>query len=87
MSTPSNPLDDVQDIAVVLTKLANEIHSITGKLERAVEGVYASEISDPRVQLLTETLRVLRNGDFRLAQVGNKLRLLKQHLEAGQHRP
>ncbi len=75
-------LDDVKSIAAALTEISNSLHTITQKLERAVEGTYASYADDPRVQLLADTLHVARAGDYRLAQIGERLRQLDQSVQS-----
>ena len=54
MPATSQPLDDLREIAVLLNQLSEEVHQMTHKLELAVEGTYASEFADPRVQVLTK---------------------------------
>ncbi|HEU5370458.1 MAG TPA: GAF domain-containing protein, partial [Ktedonobacterales bacterium] len=75
-------LDDVKSIAAALTTISNSLHTITQRLERAVEGTYASDAGDPRVQLLADTLHVARTGDLRLAQIGERLRQLDQSVQS-----
>jgi PAS domain S-box-containing protein len=74
--------DDVKSIAAALTTISNSLHTITQRLERAVEGTYASDAGDPRVQLLADTLHVARTGDLRLAQIGERLRQLDQSVQS-----
>ena len=81
MPASSQPLDDLRELAVLPTQLSPGGAQLTQKLVLAVEGPYASEFADPRVQLLTEALRVVRTGDYRLAQIGGKLGQLKRNLE------
>ena len=76
---------DVQSIASTFTIIANSLHEITYQLERAVEGTYASDLGDPRVQLLAETLRVARNGDYHLAKIGERLRQLDESVHSSQN--
>lgn len=78
-------LNDVKSIAPALTSISESLHTITKKLERAVEGTYASDQGDPRVQLLAETLHVARAGDLRLAQIGERLHQLDQSVQNSQH--
>ncbi len=74
--------DDVKSIAAALTTISNSLHTTTQRLERAVEGTYASDAGDPRVQLLSDTLHVARTGDYRLAQIGERLRRLDQSVQS-----
>lgn len=76
--------DDVRSIAASLTGIANSLHDITRKLERAVDGTYASDHGDPRVQLLAETLRVARLGDAQLSMIGERLRRLDESVHSSQ---
>ncbi len=75
-------IDGVKSIASALTTISNSLHAITQKLERAVEGTYASDAGDPRVQLLADTLHVARNGDYQLAKIGDRLRQLDQSVQS-----
>ncbi len=77
-------LNDVKSIAAALTGISEALHAITKELEIAVEGRYASDQGDPRVQLLAETLHVARAGDLRLAQIGERLRQLDQTVQNSQ---
>jgi adenylate cyclase len=77
-------LNDVKSIASALTGISEALHAITKQLEIAVEGKYASDQGDPRVQLLAETLHVARAGDLRLAQIGERLRQLDQTVQNSQ---
>jgi len=75
-------MDGVKSIASALTTISNSLHTITQKLERAVEGTYASDAGDPRVQLLADTLHVARNGDYQLAKIGERLRQLDRSVQS-----
>ena len=77
--------NDVKSIATALTSISESLHTVTKKLERAVEGTYASDQGDPRIQLLAETLHVARAGDLRLAQIGERLHQLDQSVQSSQH--
>jgi adenylate cyclase len=74
-------IDDVKSIAAALTSISNSLHTMTLKLERAVEGTYASDAGDPRVQLLAETLHIARSGDYQLAILGKRLSQLDQSVQ------
>jgi class 3 adenylate cyclase len=45
------------------------LHEHTSKLEVAVEGTYAGESADPRVRLLSDSLRVSRTADLELSRL------------------
>jgi class 3 adenylate cyclase len=61
------------------------LHEHARKLEVAVEGTYASESSDPRVQLLGDALRVCRTSDLELGRLNQTaqrtLRILREQLD------
>jgi len=50
-------------------RISHALHEQTRKLETAVEGTYASERGDPRVQLLSNALSVCRTADLELGRV------------------
>jgi len=61
------------------------LHDHSRKLEIAVEGTYAGESGDPRVQLLSDSLRVCRTSDLELGRANQTaqrtLRTLQEQLE------
>jgi len=83
-SAQAKALNDVKSIGAALINISEALHAITKKLGIAVEGTYASDQGDPRVQLLAETLHVVRAGDLRLAQIGERLRQLDQTVQNSQ---
>jgi class 3 adenylate cyclase/PAS domain-containing protein len=52
-----------------LMRIARLLHEQTRKLEVAVEGTYAGESGDPRVRLLSDSLRVSRVADLELGRL------------------
>ena len=50
-------------------RISRVLHEHTRKLELAVEGTYANESSDPRVRLLSDSLRVSRTADLELGRL------------------
>lgn len=74
--------DDARSLAKTFTDISASLHAITRKLEEAVEGTYASDAGDPRVQLLAETLRVARAGDYQLGMIGKQLEQLDQSVQS-----
>jgi adenylate cyclase len=54
-------------------EVATALHQQARELERAVEGVFAADASDPRTRLLAETLHLSRRADLRLAQLSHSL--------------
>jgi adenylate cyclase len=83
-SAQAKARDDVKSISSALTSIANALHTVTMKLGDAVEGTYASEAGDPRVELLAETLYMARRGDRELATIAEKLRHLDQSVQTSQ---
>ncbi|HEY7125602.1 MAG TPA: adenylate/guanylate cyclase domain-containing protein [Ktedonobacterales bacterium] len=83
-SAQAKARDDVKSISFALTSIANALHTVTMKLGDAVEGTYASEAGDPRVELLAETLYMARRGDRELAVIAEKLRHLDQSVQSSQ---
>lgn len=64
-----------------LTHISHLLHEHAHKLEVAVEGTYAGDEGDPRVRLLSDSLRVSRVADLelgRLAQASQRLLQLLQ---------
>jgi adenylate cyclase len=60
---------DLHFIGDTLVRISRALHEQTRKLETAVEGTYASERGDPRVQLLSNALSVSRTADLELGRV------------------
>ncbi len=60
---------DLHFIGDTLVRISRALHEQTRKLETAVEGTYASERGDPRVQLLSDALSVSRTADLELGRV------------------
>src|SRR5260221_11952628 len=58
--------NDLRSLAEALMRIAHMLHEHTRKLEVAVEGTYAGQGSDPRIQLLSDSLRVSRTADLEL---------------------
>jgi adenylate cyclase len=60
---------DLHFIGDTLLRISRALHEQTRTLETAVEGRYASERGDPRVQLLSDALSVSRSADLELGRV------------------
>src|SRR5258708_7028647 len=60
---------DLNFIGDTLVRISRALHEQTRKLEAAVEGTYASERGDPRVQLLSDALSVSHTSDLELGRV------------------
>ena len=61
--------NDLHFIGETLVRISRALHEQTLKLETAVEGTYASERGDSRVQLLSDALSVNRTADLELGRV------------------
>lgn len=60
---------DLHFIGDTLVRISRALHEQTRKLKTAVEGTYASERGDPRLQLLSNALSVSRTADLELGRV------------------
>ena len=60
---------DLHFIGDTLVRISRALHEQTRKLETAVEGTYASERGDARLQLLSDALSVSRTADLELGRV------------------
>lgn len=60
---------DLRSLGEVLMRISRLLHDHSRKLEVAVEGTYAGESGDPRVQLLSDSLRVCRTSDLELGRL------------------
>ena len=60
---------ELRSIGESLMRVARLLHEHTRKLEVAVEGTYAGESGDPRVRLLSDSLRVSRTADLELGRL------------------
>ncbi len=73
MATSSDPTwkanNELRSIGEALMRIARMLHEHTRKLELAVEGTYAGEGGDPRVRLLSDSLRVSRTADLELGRL------------------
>ena len=67
---------ELRALGEALQRISRLLHDHTRKLEVAVEGTYAGESGDPRVRLLSDSLRVSRTADLelgRLNQAGQRV--------------
>src|SRR6266852_163225 len=67
---------DLRALGDALLRISRMLHDHTRKLEVAVEGTYVGESSDPRVRLLSDSLRISRTADLelgRLNQAGQRV--------------
>jgi PAS domain S-box-containing protein len=83
-SAQSKAREDVRSISSRLTTIANGLHLVTRRLGDAVEGTYASEAGDPRVELLADTLHMARQADRELATIAQKLQHLDESVQSSQ---
>lgn len=62
---------DLRSLGEALMRISRMLHEHSRKLEVAVEGTYAGENGDPRVQLLGDSLRVCRTSDLELGRINH----------------
>src|SRR5579884_2499443 len=60
---------DLRSLGEALMRISRMLHEHARRLEIAVEGTYAGESSDPRVQLLSDSLRICRTSDLEAGRV------------------
>ncbi|HEY3993676.1 MAG TPA: GAF domain-containing protein, partial [Ktedonobacteraceae bacterium] len=60
---------DLRSLGDALVRISRTLHEHSRKLEVAVEGTYAGERGDPRVQLLSDSLHVSRTSDLELGRI------------------
>src|ERR1700681_3742431 len=76
---------ELRALGNALLRISRMLHDHTRRLEVAVEGTYAGDSGDPRVRLLSDSLRVPRAADLelgRLSQTGQRvLNTLHEQLE------
>lgn len=60
---------DLRSLGESLMRISRTLHEHARKLERAVEGTYAGEHGDPRVRLLSDSLRICRMSDLELGRI------------------
>src|SRR5260221_2652014 len=65
-----------------LMRVARMMHEHTGKLEVAIEGTYASDSGDPRIRLLSESLRVSSIADQELGKITQSLQRVLSQMQA-----
>jgi len=59
-------------------RISRGLHEHVQKLERAVEGTYARESSDPRIRLLSDSLHLSRLDDLELGRLSQSLQRVLQ---------
>ena len=59
-------------------RISRGLHEHAQKLERAVEGTYARESSDPRIRLLSDSLHLSRLADLELGRLSQSLQRVLQ---------
>lgn len=67
---------DLRALGDALLRISRMLHDHTRRLEVAVEGTYAGDSGDPRVRLLSDSLRISRTADLelgRLNQAGQRV--------------
>src|SRR5438874_9513997 len=78
---------DLRSLGEALMRISRLLHEHTRKLEIAVEGTYAGESGDPRVRLLSDSLRISRTADLELGRLNQNaqriLIALQERLDPG----
>lgn len=76
---------DLRSLGEALMRISRMLHEHARRLEVAVEGTYAGESSDPRIQLLSDSLRICRTSDLELGRVNQvaqrSLKTLQEQLD------
>ena len=62
-------LEELRSLSEALLRISRVLHEHVRKLEVAVEGTYAGESGDPRISLLSDSLRVSRTSDLELGRL------------------
>ncbi|TMD44081.1 MAG: GAF domain-containing protein [Chloroflexi bacterium] len=70
--------NDLRTISETLMRISRGLHEHAQKLERAVEGTYARESSDPRIRLLSDSLHLSRLADLELGRLSQSLQRVLQ---------
>ncbi len=73
--------NDLRTISEALRRVSRSLHEQTPRLENAVEGTYASDVGDPRVQLLANALNVSRVADIELGRLNQSLQRVVADLQ------
>jgi adenylate cyclase len=68
-----NNINELRSIGDALVRISRKLHAHAHRLEIAVEGVYASDTSDPRVRLLNEALNTSRSADLELGRINQAM--------------
>ncbi|HEU5229932.1 MAG TPA: adenylate/guanylate cyclase domain-containing protein [Ktedonobacteraceae bacterium] len=75
--------NDLRLIGDTLVRISRTLHEHSRKLEKAVDGKYANEVDDPRVQLLTDSLHANRMADLELGRLSQALQRVLLMLQQG----
>ena len=78
---PEETNNELRQIGEKLLFISQSLHAHTHKLERAVEGNYAGQSSDPRVRLLSDSLYVSKSADLELGRVNQKVQRVIKELQ------
>jgi adenylate cyclase len=84
--------NDLRALGEALMRISRILHEHSRKLEVAVEGTYAGQSGDPRIQLLNDSLRISRTADLELGRLNQTaqrliLALQEQLVQAPQTPP
>lgn len=78
---------DLRSLGQSLMRISRMLHEHARRLEIAVEGTYAGESSDPRIQLLGDSLRICRTSDLELGRLNQIAQRLLPTLQKQMERP
>src|SRR4030088_2097743 len=76
-----NVSNDLRVVGEALAHISRNLHEHTRKLEIAVDGRYASELDNPRVALLSDSLNISRVADLELGKLNQSIRSVVQKLQ------
>ena len=76
-----NVTSDMRIIGEALARISRSLHEHTRQLEIAVEGRYVGELDNPRVALLSDSLKVSRSADIELGRLNQSLKGVARSLQ------
>src|SRR6266487_317695 len=77
-----NVSSDLRVVGEALARISRTLHEHTRRLEIALEERYASELDNPRVALLSDSLNVSRVADLELGKLNESIKNVAQKLQA-----
>jgi PAS domain S-box-containing protein len=73
--------EDVALVARSLADIAAVLHEHASRLEHYVEGSYSTDLADPRMRMLSQSLAIARQADLHLARLGHTVRRLSTSVQ------